>query len=507
MPSGSGITLRSSTEASIPTPAADQVTIFADADDGDAPAYKDETGTVASLVGPVGPTGVGATGPTGPTGPVGPTGPTGVVGPTGVGATGATGPTGPTGVGGAAGPTGPTGVGATGPTGPTGPTGASGVSSLNPSGADISASGTQSIAASTDVALTFDTETSDTDAYHSTSSNAGRITVPVGLGGVFFDVIGNFTFAASVGGTERIAKLRKNGATIVAAQTEQGLVNADLAMQVSKDLVLADGDYVELIAWQDGIGAINVQAGATLSLVRNGGPAGPTGPTGASGAAGSAGATGATGPTGASGAAGSGGLPLDRASLNATYGDHFTGASLDAKWSRHVQTSGEESYQVGPGATHLRVAHLTSAVVRYIYQAAPNGTNETWEVCLETAQGTQQMYVLLMVDSSGNGVGVMLYDNPASCYLINISGHAYLSSLASMGGPIVSEYRAGARTYLRLRKASGVYYASFSMNGYLYSPEISGTPTAFTPARVGVGRVFGSNSVDTMDIDWFDKSA
>lgn len=54
MPAGSGITLRNSAEADIPTPGTDQVTIFADADAANEPAYKDEAGTVTSLRGAAG---------------------------------------------------------------------------------------------------------------------------------------------------------------------------------------------------------------------------------------------------------------------------------------------------------------------------------------------------------------------------------------------------------------------------------------------------------------------
>lgn len=57
MPAGSGITLRTSAEATIPTPGADQVTIFADSDASNEPSYKDESGTVTSLKGADGATG------------------------------------------------------------------------------------------------------------------------------------------------------------------------------------------------------------------------------------------------------------------------------------------------------------------------------------------------------------------------------------------------------------------------------------------------------------------
>ena len=101
MPNGSGLTLRNSAEADIPTPASGQVTIFNDSDASNTPAYKNSSGVTTPLRGTTGATGsVGATGPgVGLTGPTGSTGPTGVTGPTGAGLTGATGVTGATGSG------------------------------------------------------------------------------------------------------------------------------------------------------------------------------------------------------------------------------------------------------------------------------------------------------------------------------------------------------------------------------------------------------------------------
>jgi len=69
-------------------------------------------------------------------------------------------------------------------------------------------------------------------------------------------------------------------------------------MQVVQNIKLADADYVELLAFQDGVGSINVQTGARFTIAREGGPAG------AAGAAGTTGATGPTGPTGTTGATG-----------------------------------------------------------------------------------------------------------------------------------------------------------------------------------------------------------
>lgn len=98
MADGSGITLKETDPADIPTPTANKSTIFIDSTNSDEPSYKDDAGVVHTLV--------GAAGSLGPAGGVGPPGYDGdqgedapiVPGPQGIqGATGATGAVGPAG--------------------------------------------------------------------------------------------------------------------------------------------------------------------------------------------------------------------------------------------------------------------------------------------------------------------------------------------------------------------------------------------------------------------------
>jgi hypothetical protein len=214
---------------------------------------------------------------------------------------------------------------------------------------------------------------------------------------------------------------------------------------------------------------------------------------------------------GGGGGGGTRAFGLDPATPDATYGDEFTGASLDAKWSRHNQTAGEETYQSGGLASTLRVAYSTATASRYIYQTAPNGTNETWTTSVSWYQETNtgQMFALLMVDSSGNGVAALPYDNVNGLYLANVTGHVYTSSLASISTlkPPPGYYQSGGRVWIRLRKATGLYAASYSLDGQDWSREATGTPTAFTPARVGIGRILG-NQGNTIGVwHFFDKAA
>jgi hypothetical protein len=211
------------------------------------------------------------------------------------------------------------------------------------------------------------------------------------------------------------------------------------------------------------------------------------------------------------GGGGSSPYGLDSRTKNATYGDDFTGTSLDAKWTRHNQTSGEETYQAGASGSALQVTHGTTNAAEYIYQAAPNGTNETWEGSVSWYQEntTLQMFAVLMVDTSGNGVAALVYDSTSGLYLANVASHTYSSALASNTNlaPPTQYYQRGGRIWLKLRKATGLYGAAFSFDGETYTREVTGTPSAFTPARVGIGRILGTTANSIAYWHWFDKTA
>lgn len=110
-------------------------------------------------------------------------------------------------------------------------------------------------------ALTFNTERWDTGNFHSTSSNTSRLTAPTaGL----YSIGGCVRFAASSAGTRAVA-LRLNGSTVI----DDVFIDVDSAIahtiKVGTEYQLAAGDYVELVAFQDSGGALNVLAAANFS--------------------------------------------------------------------------------------------------------------------------------------------------------------------------------------------------------------------------------------------------
>jgi hypothetical protein len=106
--------------------------------------------------------------------------------------------------------------------------------------------------------LTFNSERYDTDAFHSTSTNTGRLTVPTGKAG-YYSIFGHVQVASSGSGTLRLIQFVVNNTTDIAEMTN--LVpgnNSKMAMTTT--WYLADGDYVELRVYQDSGGSLNVQA-------------------------------------------------------------------------------------------------------------------------------------------------------------------------------------------------------------------------------------------------------
>lgn len=112
-------------------------------------------------------------------------------------------------------------------------------------------------------ALTFNTERFDTDTMHSTSVNTGRITFTTA--GVY-QVTGHVEFAASAGGTVRAVEIRVDGSTVIAQVNGPGLgASATVNLTVTAMYAFTAAQYVELLAYQDTGGSLNVLASGNYS--------------------------------------------------------------------------------------------------------------------------------------------------------------------------------------------------------------------------------------------------
>lgn len=187
----------------------------------------------------------------------GPPGPPGIAGtPGATGATGATGPAGPMGIW--LGVDGDDGL--PGPPGPVGPTGAAGANTLPRCKAYNNA--TQSLSDATVTALTLNSEEIDTNGFHSTVTNTARITIPSGLDGDYL-IVGKTNFAASTNLGANYLWIRKNGTTSIVGSQADIPTNSlrDVAPVVSVIASLVATDYIELMAYQDSTGTVNVGSG------------------------------------------------------------------------------------------------------------------------------------------------------------------------------------------------------------------------------------------------------
>ena len=109
-------------------------------------------------------------------------------------------------------------------------------------------SGNQTISNATDTIVTFDSELFDTDGFHSTATNTGRITIPSGKGGYY-----NFcVYVVWPDGSWAIsnAVLKKNGTTIKVDWLNVG--SGTYNTQGFATIVSASvGDYFEIIVYHN----------------------------------------------------------------------------------------------------------------------------------------------------------------------------------------------------------------------------------------------------------------
>jgi hypothetical protein len=105
------------------------------------------------------------------------------------------------------------------------------------------------------VAITFNTEYFDTDAFHSTSTNTERITIPAGKAGKYL-VIGNITWDQSSGGTRELA-IRKNG-TDFAYCDLGGFGASKTTVRIHMIMDLAVSDYISMTGFQNSGSSLNI---------------------------------------------------------------------------------------------------------------------------------------------------------------------------------------------------------------------------------------------------------
>lgn len=116
--------------------------------------------------------------------------------------------------------------------------------------------------------ITWDTETFDTDAFHSTSTNTSRITIPTGKAG-YYRVTTRITFAGVTNFRSRQVRLYKNGAGFeLFNQVSSGTSTNgdDNSYELNTVVSLAVGDYLEIYAYQLSGSSLAVRGNAQFGI-------------------------------------------------------------------------------------------------------------------------------------------------------------------------------------------------------------------------------------------------
>ena len=117
-------------------------------------------------------------------------------------------------------------------------------------------------------AITWDTETFDTDAFHSTSTNTSRITIPSGKGG-YYRVTTRITFAGVTTFKSRQVRLYKNGSGFeLFNQVSSGASSEgdDNSYELNTIVSLVATDYLEIYAYQLSGSSLAVRGNAQFSM-------------------------------------------------------------------------------------------------------------------------------------------------------------------------------------------------------------------------------------------------
>lgn len=221
---------------------------------------------------------------------------------------------------------------------------------------------------------------------------------------------------------------------------------------------------------------------------------------------------------------GSGGsriYPLDTYTIDGTYGDDFTGSSLSGIWTRRNFASGDETYQVGPVGTYIRIAPGSRTIGDGYFQTSKSGD---WTIGMaiihENLSSVQTLpFGLAVIDSNGTGVATVVYTNPLAVLLTRITTYStyqgtYVESANASTNPNINQVviHADFKHWFSIRRDSGAnnYYLSYSLNGEVWAPESGALNATFTPNRFGmiVHPLAGATVAQSRyDVDWFNVIA
>ena len=107
------------------------------------------------------------------------------------------------------------------------------------------------------LALAWDSEVFDTDNFHDPSTNNSRITIPLGMAGLYH-VISSVLWPTSASAFSVGVTVKKNGATDLKRSGIIPSPNSNIPSFVSGYMRLAAGDYIEAVAYNNTSGSLSV---------------------------------------------------------------------------------------------------------------------------------------------------------------------------------------------------------------------------------------------------------
>jgi len=118
------------------------------------------------------------------------------------------------------------------------------------------------ISNATDTILTFNTEILDTDGFHSTVTNTGRITIPAGKAGKYY-VFAWGSYANNTTGYRQL-EILVNGRTGTPSRVGNDSASSanNMGLNPVGAAVLAVGDYIEVNTYQNSGGSLTFYGGA-----------------------------------------------------------------------------------------------------------------------------------------------------------------------------------------------------------------------------------------------------
>lgn len=133
--------------------------------------------------------------------------------------------------------------------------GASSASALGFVGCKAFNSAVQTINSGASTAVTFDSEEYDTSAFHSTSANTSRMTVPTGLAGYYLCVFSTFYNASP---SNIHLGFTKNGTTALRLAGGSSIAAASYSPEAITVVNLAVADFVEVFVLQSTGGGVGI---------------------------------------------------------------------------------------------------------------------------------------------------------------------------------------------------------------------------------------------------------